>query len=302
MNDPLPLTGLARALAEARLTDAPEDLAAAWADQTMVLRLTGAGRASFSIGGHLRRSFLGALGKAASPEAASGQPCLWEPPCAFDVFGREQLRGATGDGLPKPYAIGVWTEGRDLIVTLRVFGMANDWAMAAFEAMSAGVRTILPWRREVRGLSAPPPVADRRIEIHHIPSVVAPHAVRVVLLSPMDISGGDPISNPATILSRAIRRADAVSRWNGLGLLPDARTRSATVVRGLRVKTAGLTIGRHTSHNRHRQARTGPTLHGSLTVHGDLAPIWPLLQISERAQVGRHTVEGLGRIRLEPLD
>jgi len=108
------------------------------------------------IGAHLRRSFLGAMGAAASAAAQRGEPCSWDPPCAFDVFCREQLRGPRGDGLPKPYVLQVHPDGGDLIVGLRVIGMANDWYMAAAEAMVAGINTILPWSRLYPGMRSRP--------------------------------------------------------------------------------------------------------------------------------------------------
>ncbi|MCW2303558.1 hypothetical protein M2324_001955 [Rhodovulum sulfidophilum] len=42
--------------------------------------------------------------------------------------------------------------------------------------------------------------------------------MRLVILSPMGATGGDAMAQPWTILSRALRRADALSRWNGAAL------------------------------------------------------------------------------------
>ena len=79
-------------------------LACNWFDQTIRVRLSGAARRSLDpeILNHFRRSFLGALSAGGSPAARAGQPCPWEPPCAFDVFCREQYR-ENGSGLPKPF-------------------------------------------------------------------------------------------------------------------------------------------------------------------------------------------------------
>ena len=52
--------------------------------------------------------------------------------------------------------------GADLVVTLRVFGMANDWFMAAAEAFVAGLSGILPWSRVFPGVTAPPAPRARR--------------------------------------------------------------------------------------------------------------------------------------------
>ncbi|OLS50197.1 hypothetical protein BV379_19190 [Rhodovulum sulfidophilum] len=277
-------------------------LAAAWADQTVALRLAGAGHAPPEIGAHLRRSFLGAMGRAASPAAEAGRPCDWDPPCALDVFRREQLRGPKGDGLPKPYVLAAWSDGPDLAVTLRIFGMAIDWAMAAAEALVAGIGTILPWGRVLPGAGGTPVIAGREIGLYRIVADPPPNAARLVFLSPMDATGTDAMAQPWTILSRALRRADALSRWNGMALDDEVAAAIAAGLRDLEYDVTGLRPGRYASPNRHGQARQDPTLAGQLIVRGDLSDIWPVLRIAERAHIGRHAVEGLGRIRLETVE
>lgn len=271
-------------------------LAGAWTDMDVVLHLRGAGRAPVGIGAHLRRSFLGALGPGASPEARDTLPCPWDPPCALDVFCREQMRGPAGDGLPKPYVLRSEPDGADLRVTLRLFGIAGDWSFAAAEALTMGLRDILPWGR--LSLSRPE-IANRSVTTGQIVPEPAPRAVRLHLVSPMDISGRDPAREPWTILSRMIRRVDGVARWSGVGLDSDTSRAVSLMCRELQYGIGGLRLGRHHSANRHAQKRTDPVLTGALDVAGDLAPLWPLLQAAERCHIGRHAVEGLGWIRLE---
>ncbi len=296
-----PQTGLARVLARSEIVDA-QTLAAAWHDRTCVLRLEGAGQGvPADIGGHLRRSFLGALGRGASPEAQASRPCTWEPPCALDVFRREQLRGPKGDGLPKPYLIRAWQRGRDLCVMLRVVGMANDWSMAAVEALTLGIREILPWGRCVRGMSAPPLVAGRSIEIHEIAPDAVPERVALRFLSPVDASGAPIAERPHSLLTRLIRRADAMSRWNGVALSHETGRELARHAAGLDYDLTGLRPGHYQSPNRHGQLRRDPALFGQIVIGGDLAPLWPILQIGARCHIGRHAVEGLGAYRLDPV-
>ncbi len=300
MNDVIRV-GLSAALAEVEWVHEANGLATAWVDQTLCLCLEGAGRAGSDIGGHLRRSFLGALGRGASPAAQAGRPCTWDPPCALDVFRREQLRGPRGDGLPKPFVIAFWPHGPDLIVELRVFGMAIDWSMAAFEAMAAGIGGILPWSKIMRGSDGPPRIVTRTISMDNTIATPAPSTVRVDILSPIDASGTDPISAPHTILARALRRADALSRWNGVALDPAEAAAIAHGLRALDYDLTNLETGFYASPNRHRQMRQDPTITGSFIVTGDLSAIWPVLCIAERAHIGRHAVEGLGRVRMTPL-
>lgn len=296
-SDP-PLTGLALALAGAEVRSDAGDLAAAWVEQVVLLRLEGAARVGPGFGAHLRRSFLGALGSAASDEAQAGRPCPWDPPCALDVFCREQLRGSAGDGLPKPYVLRYHPEGRDLLIGLHVFGMAIDWAPAAAEALVAGLRSILPWRHALRGAEAMPRLMSRQLAARRIEPVAVPQAVRLVLRSPMDVSGRNPVLEPWTLLSRMIRRVDGVSRWNGVALDAETGRALAEHVRGLGYDLSGLKRGWHDSPNRRAEARRDPVVTGELVVAGDLGPIWPILRVAERCHAGRHAVEGLGWFEL----
>ena len=295
----MPQTGLARVLARTEQVDAA-GLAAAWHDQSLTLRLRGAGRrAPSDIGGHLRRSFLGALGKGASEASRNGQPCDWDPPCALDVFGREQLRGPRGDGLPKPYLLRAWAEGRDLMVTLRIFGMANDWALGAGEALAVGLREILPWSRVMPGMRDSPEIAARDFSVARIRPGRAPDRAVLVFLSPMDATGTDIAHRPQTLVARLIRRADALSRWNGVRLSDETGRALARHAATLDYDLTGLRFGHYQSPNRHRKKRRDPTIAGRFAMAGDLAPLWPILQIGTRCHIGRHAVEGLGAFRIE---
>jgi len=63
-----------------------DDFAATWFDQTVWLRVPGhaALAADVAFLNHLRRSFGGALGAGASPEASAGHPCPWRSSSALD--------------------------------------------------------------------------------------------------------------------------------------------------------------------------------------------------------------------------
>lgn len=133
------LTPFARHLSRPEVVASADALISASFDQTIALRLRGAA-GGIAPDAHLRRSFLAALGPAASEAARSGKPCTWDPPCALDVFCREQLRHK-GAGLPKPYVLWAERHEEDLVIRLRVFGMANDWFAAAAEALAATAKT-----------------------------------------------------------------------------------------------------------------------------------------------------------------
>lgn len=143
---------LAQWLATPEKVDSLDVLASRWRDRDVRLLIGPIGPATSAFGAHLRRSFLAALGPSASPAARAGRPCTWQPPCALDVFLREQLR-VKGDGLPKPYILFWRQEGQFMEVTLRIFGTACDWAPAAAEALVAAMAS-LPWTKALH--SVPP--------------------------------------------------------------------------------------------------------------------------------------------------
>ncbi len=291
------LTPLAHFLLGAETVADPARLAEAWFDQTAIFRLRGAGALDRpGLGGHLRRSFLGALGRGASPEARAGQPCAWDPPCALDVFLREQFRGPGGDGLPKPYVIFTEADGPDLLVSLRVFGMANDWFAAASEAFVAGMREILPWR-QFYGQDMPA-LGGRRLEqVAGLAPLPDPGAVRLEILSPMDASTARGALE-ASLLSRLLRRVDALSRWQGLALDSRQTRRLTEQLRGLDFTGTRLRFGVYNSPNRKRQNRARRSVSGHLVAVGDLHGLMPVLAIGERCHVGRGAVEGQGRYQL----
>lgn len=294
-------TGLSRWLATpAAASDLP-DLARQWRDWECTVVLAPAAAPDPGFGAHLRRSFLGALAPGASPEARAGKPCPWEPPCALDLFLREQLRTG-GDGLPKPYVL-FWQRDRQaLAVTLRLFGTACDWGPAAAEALVAGLTGILPWTKALAGQRVPPAPVFRSIATPDLPD--APEGpLTLRLLSPMDDEGANPTAGgdaAGRLLSRAVRRVDALARWQGLALAPQATRDLTDAARAVRARALRLTRALRESPNRHGQARTTSTVSGEI----DLPPLPPelrlLLSLACRCHLGRHTNEGLGVLEVSP--
>lgn len=274
-------------------------LAGLWHDQTVIYRLENGRKLQRpDLGAHLRRSFLGALAAGASPGARNNLPCPWDPPCGLDIFLREQLRGSRGDGLPKPYVIFSETCGNDLLVSLRVFGMANDWFMLAAEAMLAGMRDLLPWQR-IYGCDLPV-IGDRQFQQVsglELPSVG--DIVRLKFISAVDAGGGKAGRRiEPSLLSRLLRRIDGLARWQGVGFTPDYGREMAAMIADLDYSQSALRPGTHISPSRHRKTRPHKTMQGMLVVIGDLTALLPVLAIGERCHMGRAAVEGMGRYRM----
>ncbi|MCC5976416.1 MAG: hypothetical protein JJT81_20550 [Rubellimicrobium sp.] len=268
-------------------------IADGWRDLDCRVLLGPTGTADSAFGAHLRRSFLAALAPGASDQARHSKPCPWDPPCALDVFLREQLR-AGGDGLPKPYVLFWDQEGQAMQVTLRIFGTACDWGAAAADALTAALRE-LPWRK---ALHCTPPRPLHR-EVGPCPWIDVPEGpLTLRLVSSMDDEGsadkGRDIA--ARILSRALRRIDALARWQGLGLEDDAMRALTAQVHALRATDIRLRPGQHLSPNAAGQKRHSRVLTGEFDLPDLPDDLRLLLSLALRCHVGRHTNEGLGRL------
>lgn len=92
------------------------------ADCTVLCRGNSALAAEFAT---LHR-FRGALGRflaqSASAQSLAGHPCVFDPPCAFDVFHNAQGEMSPGRAMPKPFVIRADAVGDDLALTVRLFG------------------------------------------------------------------------------------------------------------------------------------------------------------------------------------
>ena len=277
------------------------DLAQSWRDIEVSVTLAPVAFASDGFGANLRRSFLGALAPGASPEAQAGKPCPWEPPCALDVFLREQLRNG-GDGLPKPYVIFWQQQGPVMAVSLRIFGAACDWGQAAAEALVAGLSGILPWEKALRGQATPPQFRARHLVADPLPQVPeGPLTLR--LTSPMDDEGakpGDRRDPAARVLSRAIRRVDAMARWQGFALAPEALHQLTESAFGIHARALRLRQSQRESPNRHGQKRQSQVVSGEIDLPALPYDLRLMLALAGRCHLGRHTNEGLGRFELVP--
>lgn len=265
----------------------------AWRDLDCQVILHPVGPADSSFGAHLRRSFLAALAPGASPQARAGLPCLWEPPCALDVFLREQLRHK-GDGLPKPYVLFWQQQGQVMQVTLRLFGTACDWGPAAFEALTAAMAA-LPWSKALH--CVPPRLIQRQIA--PAPWTDLPDGpLTLQLVTPLDDEGSANRDRDiaARLLSRGLRRLDALARWQGLSLEDDtlrALTAQAHAVRASATRLQRITYISPNNRNQNRQTRV---LVGEMELPALPPELRLALALMTRSHIGRHTNEGLGLI------
>lgn len=248
----------------------------------------------------------GALGHAlldgASPEARQRLPCPWNPPCALDILFRQRPLPGIKAGAPPPYSLAADVAGRQLRISLRLFGVAAESCAAEIaDALVRGLRRGLDLD-EARII---PIEVDHR-EIKQCDAVTRrpPAAERIALqflTPPAPRSDGSPVGDPAALLRGVYDRVIGMARWLGVST-SDSDDWLESRLRSVRFGAAGLVAGgahyRRTRNNRDGGYRI-PILRGSLSIDGEWRPLWPLLVLGETVHGGRAT-QGYGRYRLTP--
>ena len=286
-----------------RLT--PSALSQDWFHQIVRVTLPGYGALAKDLAliNRIRGAWGHELMRSAPPEAIAGKPCPWEPPCALDIFFREQFRDGK-HGLPKPFLFGLNRRRRDLIVDLTIFGLASDWAFAARDALVVALKRRLDWKRHYPDLFLPadPAMEVELLTLSRMPEAPRARHVEIEFLTPMDASGDDPIDNPATVIGRLARRIDGLARWQEARIDADW-AQAAKRWSGLEYDARGLRYltGSRGSRRQNREIPVSAVA-GTLSVHGDLAEILPLLLIGQTSHVGRGAVSGYGRFEIVSME
>ena len=270
----------------------------------IALRIDGAGAAVADPGlaGRIRGAFGARLVESASPEARSGKPCPWDPPCAFEVLFRKQGRIEAGLDFPAPWVVLVDAAGRDLVVTLRLFGFACDYAPAAAEAFAAAATLRLDLSGK-SGLFLPKPqIVGRTVEPSTPPRQIAAADFHTLdFLSPVAMSSHSAIERPGSLISGAAARASGLARWHDCALDFD-RQSLKEAVGSLELEWSGV----------HRQAwlRGSRPQDRNIPMHGyagrlhidgpgeALGFVAPLLALGERMFIGADVAFGCGRYRI----
>lgn len=264
------------------------------------VHLPGALAADPALPGKLRGGWGRQLLAGASAPAAAGQPCPWDPPCAYDVLFRERplLKGME---MPKPFLFAAEAGGPEIThLRLTLFGFASDLLDLAADALVRALATglDLPGGRRVVA------VAQRHLTgDDHLPVPPVPAAVTLHFHTPLCLRRGGATLTGAELLPALVtslgNRISALARWQDAELVadwPGLRDHAAT----LSVDTGGLTPiqwQRGSARQDHGPLPMGGLI-GDLRLSGDLAPLWPLLCLGEACHAGSHTAQGLGRYHL----
>ncbi len=247
----------------------------------------------------------GAMGEAllagASPAARERLPCPWNPPCALDILFRQRAIRGVGAGAPPPYTLAVDFAGRQLRVSLSLFGVAAE--ACAAEVADALVRALRHGLDFEAGRRVALDVTHR--EIDHVDGVARrmPFARRIALrfVTPAaPRSDGVDDRDPAGIMRGMFSRVVGMARWYGVSVTDDAdwlQDRLRAVLLDDSALSAGAPHYR-LSANTPEGGYYIPVRTGSLAIAGAWQPLWPLLILGEATHAGGRATQGYGRYRI----
>ena len=292
------LSPIARRLAEPARRLAPRDLAGAWFVQAIEARvpLMGVLARRTDVLPKVRGAWGRCLMKGASREAIAQRPCPFEPPCALDIFFREQLPSRR-HGAPKPYVFEADKDGADLIVRLKIFGMACDWTLVAAERLTEALTSQVDWR----GLSGVgnAVVGVTALEVRTMQGIetpAAPGAVSIRLVTPFEDEQQRMADDPASFVARLARRVSGLALWHEAEIdVMWSELAADWAACDYRILSPGhIGVGRASRGRVFAQAALG----GEVEITGPLERFWPLLVIGQTTGAGRGAGHGLGRYEL----
>ncbi len=252
--------------------------------------------------GRLRGALGTALAAGASAASLAGRPCPFEPPCAFEALFRKQGRMMAGLDLPSPWVIGCVPRRSDLVVTLSLFGFANDWAPAAAEALTRTIVELVDWKGGAAIFLPKVEIRQRSIRVAQgIQQLPGRDSAVLDLLTPLTLTGGSPNERPASLITGLAARVSGLARWHDVGI--DALTDWKALkerARGLDYGFSDIETARWKRGSR-RQDRSIPMsgVRGRLAISGDLSgDLAVLLALGATCHMGADVALGCGRYRI----
>lgn len=276
-----------------------EALAGTWFHAVVAVRADGA--ASMAADprgvGWVRGAWGMMLKSAASPEAIAGQACPWGPPCALDVFFRCQGFVTPGLEIPKPYTLRLAADGRDLIVELRVFGLATEWLEAAADALVRALREGVRGPGG-RGLT----VTDRQTNTYEAIAVPPPLALLGLRFeTPLELrrEDGDAPILPSLIASLC-NRISGLARWQDAAVEDGWASAMLAASAELQVLDRLERLPSRLRSSSRQGVKNIPVhgMTGDLILAGDLSPLLPLLTLGQTTHAGSHAAIGQGAYTL----
>lgn len=245
----------------------------------------------------IRGAFGRALAELPPPVVHRHDP--FSRPPAFKVLW-EAFRDEVGRELPKPFVIDVDIGGNEIIVVLRVFGLAQYWAGLARDAllMALDGGVSIKTDSKIHVQFEPLSWTSRRVDGLDCPRI-ARDAV-LLLSTPLAVRHGSAIGLSArSLFHSAFVRASGLARWQGLRLLADSGA-IGSLAEHMHLEADALFPVRFSRHSRRQPGREIPVmgLMGRLGLQGPLEALTPYLAIGAVAHIGSHAALGLGRYDL----
>ncbi len=287
-----------------RLTHGLDDgglaaLAAAWRHDDIAVAL--AGMAGFAGSPSLLNKVRGALGTvllaAASPGVLQRRGCDWPQTCAAEVFfGRRRLYRIAGHDseLTKPFVLSAAPDGQDLVIGMRIFGIATDWTAAVSEALVTALRRHVNWALLARdGAWRVPPIVTvvavtRQVACRPVPIDSLPDRVDVVFRTATDSErGGSGL--PALMA----RRLALVAPWQRVaaGTVHDDSERALAIAAWREGDPSSVAVPARGGHRMHGQLAIPP----AMSIDRPTLGVLTVLHLVTLCNIGRGASLGLGR-------
>lgn len=281
-----------------------DELAERWHSCDIVWTIEGYGKAIGDPGlpGRIRGAFGEHLLLGASPEAARGDPCPWDPPCTFDILFRKQGRIEQGLDFPGPWIIELDAINGDLVVTFRLFGFAADYAPSAAEALTHALHEKVDYPGRT-GIFYPKPKIVRR-SIHGdtgVEPVMARNGLILDFLTPVTLTGNAVKQNPRALVTTAAARLAGLARWHDLALEMD-REELVAATRNLAFEwVEAIPVQWQRGSARQGKSFQMGGLVGRLVLVGDAQDLElasSIIAMGERTHIGADIAFGCGRYSL----
>ena len=278
-----------------------DELVESWFSQRVEVRMPGYGALAGrpDVLRKIRGSWGRALMSGASRQALAGQPCPFSPPCALDVFFREQARNGRY-GIPKPWVIAADKKGHDLVVRLTIFGFATEWSGVASHCLCDALKNRVNWH-EYSSVFLPKAEISAAyiLTSEKVPLAKAPGQAELVLLTPADIDNIAALDQPSKIIASLARHISGLARWQDSEIDTDWKELAACW-HGLDYDISPLKLMQNQRRSGRQMNKISKNcITGSLHLFGNLAPVWPLLVLGQSTHLGRAAAFGFGRYRLQ---
>ncbi len=275
-----------------------------WFATDITARIAGASKMVGDPGlpGRIRGAFGAVLLESASPQAAAGHPCSWDPPCTFEILFRKQGRMEAGFEFPAPWVVLLNPAGIDLLVTLRLFGFAADYAPAASEALLSALGSRLDLAGSTGFFLPKREIVSRTISAQHgLDASLAGPEITLDFLAPVVQSSTSPLVRPQSLIAALAARASGLARWHDVQLAIDRDELLGAIdqldFEWINARQIQWTRGS----NRQHKAIPMSGHVGQLSITGPvdaMACVAPLLSIGESAFIGADVAFGCGRFEV----